>query len=166
MSSAAKNDSESLISYHERNCKICRHEDRAAIEFDFLNWRNAEYIAKEYGLSFRSLYRHAHALGLFEQRRERLRSPLELMIEGAGKIVPTADGVLRAIEMYARMNDKGELAQVPKTQVIVVSRDASQHPLPNIPGLNIDQAALDSTAASPAQPATSSQTDFDLTHSN
>jgi hypothetical protein len=133
---------ETLDSYHSRNCKICRHDDRAAIEYDFLHWRSPDYIAKEYNLSTRAIHRHARAAGLHPQRRQNLRFSLETIIEGAGKVTPTVDGVLRAIEMYTRMSETGELVHVPKTQVIVVSRDGSQPVMPSIPGIKIDQAAL------------------------
>lgn len=116
---------DSFQNYHQRNCKICRHPDRPAIEYDFLNWRSPDHIAYDYKFSTRSLYRHANALNLFEHRRHNLRSSLELIIEAAGRVPATADSVLRAIQLYARMNDQGELVEVPKTQVIVVSRDAN-----------------------------------------
>jgi hypothetical protein len=117
---------DSFQSYHQRNCKICRHPDRPAIEYDFVNWRSPDHIAYEYKFSTRSLYRHANALNLFEQRRRNLRSSLELIIETAGRVPSSADSVLRAIQLYARMNEHGELMEVPKTQVIVISRDGTQ----------------------------------------
>lgn len=121
---------DSFQSYHQRNCKICRHPDRPAIEYDFLNWRSPDHIAYDYKFSTRSLYRHANALNLFEKRRRNLRSSLELIIETAGRVPATADSVLRAIQLYARMNDDGELVEVPKTQVIVISRDSTPTPTP------------------------------------
>ena len=59
----------SSLSYHERNCTICRHPDRDAIEEAFLQWRSVSNIRHEFHLPSRtSLYRHAHALGLFARR--------------------------------------------------------------------------------------------------
>jgi hypothetical protein len=115
---------ESLDSYHARNCTICRHPDRAAIEYDFIQWRDCIYIAREFDVPTRSIYRHAHAADLFTRRRANLRSSLELVIENAGRIIPSGDTVLRAIELYARMNDDGQIAGVPKTQHILVSHGA------------------------------------------
>lgn len=167
-------ETESLDSYHARNCKICRHPDRAAIEFDYLQWRSPEYIAKEYAFSMRSLYRHVHAVGLVQRRRRNLRASLELAIEGVGKATPTIEGVLKAVQLYARMNEAGEIQEIPKTQVIVISKDGSQPVLPSslgaIPNLRIDHAALGSgedeflNQSEAFQPVNPSQTDFDLTH--
>lgn len=115
--------SESFESYHQRNCKICCHPDRAAIEYDYLHWRSPERIARDYDIPWRAVYRHAHAVSLVDRRRRNLRSSLEFLIEGASRVEPTPDGVLRAVQLYARMNEAGELLEVPKTQVIVISRD-------------------------------------------
>jgi hypothetical protein len=115
---------ESIDTYHSRNCKICRHPERAAIEYDFLHWRNAGKIAEEYSLPWRSVYRHAHAAHLFDKRSRNLRSSLEFLIEGASRVEPSADGVIRAVELYARLDDEGRLRDVPKTQRIVISREA------------------------------------------
>lgn len=149
----AVSTTETLDSYHQRNCKICRHPDRPAIEYDFLHWRSPLMIGREYNLSSRSVYRHANAVGLLGQRKRNLRSSLELVIENAGTAPVTTDSVLRAIQLYARMNDAGEIAEIPKTQVIVISRDGAQAALPVAPGLKLDPAA----AISPQLAASSIQ---------
>jgi hypothetical protein len=60
---------------HERYCKICRHEQREAIEQDFIAWHSPEEIARDYRLADRrGVYRHAHATGLFEKRDRNIRS--------------------------------------------------------------------------------------------
>lgn len=145
----AVTESESIDTYHSRNCKICRHPERAAIEYDFLHWRNAGKIAEEYNLPWRAVYRHAHAAGLFDRRRRNLRSSLEFLIEGASRVEPSVDGVIRAVQLYARLNDEGRFIEAPKTQHIVISREAFADPN----GLKIIQdAALEtSIPASNAQ---------------
>ncbi|MGD1103526.1 MAG: hypothetical protein ABSA59_15860, partial [Terriglobia bacterium] len=51
---------------HEFACKICAHPDREEIERDFVGWKSPITIAIDYALADRaSVYRHAHALGLF-----------------------------------------------------------------------------------------------------
>ena len=46
------------------------------IEGDFISWRSPAAIATEYGLADRaSVYRHAHALGLFDKSPVFLDSP-------------------------------------------------------------------------------------------
>lgn len=146
----AVSTNETLEGYHQRNCKICRHPDRPAIEYDFLHWRSPQMIGREYNLSSRSVYRHANAVGLLDQRKRNLRSSLELVIENAGTAPVTTDSVLRAIQLYARMNEAGEIAEIPKTQVIVISRDGAPATLPVMPGLRIDPvAAISSQLAAP-----------------
>jgi hypothetical protein len=59
----------------------------AEIETDFIAWSSPAAIAKEYGLSDRSsIYRHAHALGLFAKRQRNVRAALERIIEKAGEV--------------------------------------------------------------------------------
>jgi hypothetical protein len=99
---------------HSRKCIICHHPDRVGIEEHFLNWRNVDLIRQQYGLrDFRPIYRHARATGLMEQRRENLRFAADLIIEHADQVVPTAEGVLRAIRVSARLNDKGQWVNPP-----------------------------------------------------
>lgn len=62
---------------HEQNCTICKHAGRESIEKEFINWRSPVGIAKVYGLSDRAtVYRHAHAFGLFAKRQRNLRGAL------------------------------------------------------------------------------------------
>ncbi len=50
---------------HAAECKICAHA-REEIEREFISWRSPATIAKSYKLANRaSVYRHAHALGLY-----------------------------------------------------------------------------------------------------
>ena len=60
---------------HSRNCGICAHKHREEIEREFINWTGPKAIAKEYGLKDRAtVYRHAHAFGLFVKRRRNIRA--------------------------------------------------------------------------------------------
>ncbi len=93
---------------HQRLCKICRHPDRHWIEDDFLRWRSPAQIAEQYELADAvSIYRHAHALGLFALRKRNLRSALELIIEQAEEIPISPGALVRAIHVYARIDDDG-----------------------------------------------------------
>jgi hypothetical protein len=70
---------------HAAECKICAHGQREDIERDFINWRSPAAIAKSYKLTNRaSVYRHAHAYGLFSKRQRNVRAALEKIIERAG----------------------------------------------------------------------------------
>ena len=94
---------------HQRNCSVCAHQQREEIEAAFIGWRSPAAIAEEYGLADRaSVYRHAHALGLFSKRQRNIRAALERIIEKAGEVDVTAAAVVSAIQAYAKINAAGE----------------------------------------------------------
>ena len=94
---------------HRRNCTVCSHAKRAEIEADFVAWCSPGTIAQEYGLADRaSVYRHAHALGLFPKRQRSVRAALERIIEKAGEVDVTAAAVVAAVQAYAKINAVGQ----------------------------------------------------------
>jgi len=94
---------------HSTNCRICGHGKRAEIEADFVRWKSPARIATEYRLGNRaSVYRHAHALGLFEKRGRNLRAALESIIEQVGEVDVTAPAVVAAVQAYAKINAAGQ----------------------------------------------------------
>src|SRR2546430_4902961 len=93
---------------HEKLCTICKHPKREEIENDFVNWHSPAEIAKTYRLADRStVYRHAHALGMFAKRRRNVRAALEGIIERAGEVEITAASVVAAVQAYAKINAAG-----------------------------------------------------------
>jgi hypothetical protein len=101
---------------HRRACSICGHEKRAEIESEFVSWRSPAAIAQEYGLADRtSVYRHAHALGLFAKRQRNVRAALEKIIERAGDVDVTASAVVSAVQAYAKLNSAGQLVERSET---------------------------------------------------
>jgi hypothetical protein len=97
------------ISYHARKCSICRHPRRGEIEEAFLAWDCVSTITAEFQLSGRAaLYRHARAVGLLAGRNRGLRGALARIIEKAEMVVPDAMTIVRAVEVFARINDRGE----------------------------------------------------------
>jgi hypothetical protein len=94
---------------HSAECKICSHAEREEIEREFINWRSPAAIAKAYALRNRaSVYRHAHALGLFPKRQRNVRAALERIIERAGEVEVNATAVVNAVSAYARINSAGQ----------------------------------------------------------
>ena len=88
---------------------MCAHARREEIEADFIGWRSPAAIAIDYGLSDRtSVYRHAHALGLFGKRQRNIRAALERIIERAGDVDVTASAVVSAIQAYSKINASGQ----------------------------------------------------------
>lgn len=121
------------LARHAAKCRLCNHPSRAAIEFDFLNWRNPFDLVKSYNLrSLSTIYRHAHATGLLGRRRLNLRFALERIVERVGEVPVTASGVIRCVRAITRMNDAGEWID-PPSRVIISREDAvePQHTSPH-----------------------------------
>lgn len=94
---------------HKRNCTVCAHEKCAEIEAAFVAWESPAKIAEEYGLADRkSIYRHAHALGLMGKRKRNVRAALEKIIERAGEVKADAKAVVAAVQAYAKINAEGQ----------------------------------------------------------
>jgi len=99
----------SSVARHQRACSVCAHQQREEIEAVFIGWRSPAAIAEEYGLADRaSVYRHAHALGLFQKRQRNIRAALERIIERADSVDVTASAVVAAIGAFAKINAAGE----------------------------------------------------------
>ena len=108
----SSNHTASNVSRHEKQCAVCRHSDRLAIEQDFVAWKSPGAIVDEYKIRNRaSVYRHAHAFDLFEKRRKNIRAALEKIIEGAGNVDVTAASVVQAVGRYAKINSEGRLVE-------------------------------------------------------
>src|SRR5215831_11420769 len=79
------------------------------IEADFVGWKSPALIAQEYGLADRtSVYRHAHAFGLFEKRKRNVRTALERIIEKAAEVEVTSSAVVAAVQAYSKINAQGQ----------------------------------------------------------
>lgn len=94
---------------HRRNCSVCAHSERIEIEGEFVAWRSPATLAQQFGLTDRSsIYRHAHAFGLFAKRQRNVRAALERIIEKAGEVEVTSSAVVAAIQAYAKINSAGQ----------------------------------------------------------
>ena len=103
--------------FHTGKCSICNHPDRAEIETAFLNWEPAFQLVADFKLPARStIYRHAKAADLLNQRRKNLLAALDQIVEQAGRVPPTASGVLRAIELSCRLSS-GNIAPLKRYEV-------------------------------------------------
>jgi hypothetical protein len=92
---------------HETCCKLCNHPDRAKIEAEWIAWANTSRLAKENDISRDSIYRHCHALGLFEKRGRNIRAALERIIEQGDGVAVNAASLISAIAAYAKINSQG-----------------------------------------------------------
>jgi hypothetical protein len=97
---------------HEQNCKICKHPERENIERDFIAWRSPVTITEEYELSNRAtVYRHAHAFGLFVKRQRNIRAALERIIERTDNVEVNASAVVAAVVAYSKINSEGRFVE-------------------------------------------------------
>ena len=100
---------------HESQCSICAHSDREEIDREFVNWASSVQLAEDYMLARTSLYRHAHATGLFTRRQKNVRAALEQIIEKCGVVEPNAQAVVSAVATYSRINSAGQWVERSET---------------------------------------------------
>ncbi|MGH9495451.1 MAG: hypothetical protein ACRD3B_10675 [Candidatus Sulfotelmatobacter sp.] len=115
------------VGHHERLCLVCRSPFRENIEEEFIHWHNVHEIAQHYGIEPRTIYRHARAFNLYDQRDRNLRFSLVHIIHRAQNVRVTADSVVRAVHHFARINRDGHWVD-PPTHVIVSSGSRAQTP--------------------------------------
>jgi hypothetical protein len=92
---------------HQTLCTICHHDKRDEIEQDFISWGSINRMAKDYGVTRDSLYRHAHALRLFLKRQRSVKAALERIIERAEDVEVTASAIVQAIAAFSKINSEG-----------------------------------------------------------
>jgi hypothetical protein len=116
---------------HSRKCSICNHPDRESIDDAFLHWSRSERIVRDYNLpSVSALYRHAHACGLWNLRRTKIRRALDRVIEQAAECRPSGNAVLRAIEISVRFDQDDRYVE-PNKKVIIEHHTVASEPNPN-----------------------------------
>jgi hypothetical protein len=106
---------------HARACRICSHPDRDAIEGDFIRWQSPGAIAENHKIADRSsIYRHAHATGLFARRRREFARVLENILQRVEYTRTDWAGVIvSAARVYAHLDDRGRWVEPPKTHIIL-----------------------------------------------
>lgn len=116
------------LNRHARKCAVCHHKDRAAIESDFLHWHSPAEIIHDYKIRKpRTLYRHAHATGLFNQRMQNIRYAAAHMVDHAETVRPSAIAVLKAMRACSLIDEHGNWTD-PPTRIIRYEGDLSMLP--------------------------------------
>ena len=106
---------------HGRKCTICSDPYCDEIEELFLDWRDPSSIASEMGVPVRTIYRHAHATGLYAKRQGKLRSVLDRLLEGAESAQINGDCIIRAVRAYACLGRNNKWTE-PSSNVVFSSR--------------------------------------------
>ena len=135
------------INHHERLCLVCRHPLREAIEEEFTHWHNVHDIADHYGIEPRTIYRHAKAVNLYDQRDRNLRFALGHIIHRAQNVRITADSVVRAVHHFARINRAGHWIEPPAHLIV-----SSGSRIPVAPSDPLPTDAIDVTPPSEELP--------------
>jgi hypothetical protein len=103
------------LALHRAKCSICKHPDREEIERDFLDWVSPRELAEHWKTgSYRAIYRHAHTVGLYEQRRKNWQAALDRIIERVGEVQVTAAAVISAIRLSAKLDREEKQAPSPE----------------------------------------------------
>jgi hypothetical protein len=76
-----------------------------------------------------------------------MRLALELMIEHAGSVEPTALGIISAIRACSRLNDDGVWIDAPTTHIILTGDDATRLELTPTPSVVTSPARLQHSAS-------------------
>jgi hypothetical protein len=92
---------------HSRDCRICHHPAREAIEHAFVSWESPSAIAKSYRLNRSTLYLHARALGLLDARDKNVRAALSKFIERCHRVRPTASAFVSAVVALSKFDKEG-----------------------------------------------------------
>jgi hypothetical protein len=98
---------------HQRKCAICHHPEREEIEELFLHWHNPCNIAAGYKVPARSLYRHAHATGLYSARQDSLRPVLDRLLERVEDAKISGDCIIRAVRAYSCLGADNKWTEPP-----------------------------------------------------
>ena len=144
---------------HSRQCEICHHPQREAIDDEFLHWQPPDYIVEHYKLPSRSaLYRHAHATGIYDDRRFNTRHALDNIIEESARCTPNGHVIIAAIRAYSRLNDEGRWVDPPKHVMVTHRSVLPPPPAPPQPELLPAGDSPGAPAALPATPEASAET--------
>jgi hypothetical protein len=88
---------------HESQCTICSHPLRLDIEDAWVNWGNTTLLAKDYGVSRDALYRHMHAVGLYQERQKKRKRLYENILERADITQFTGGNLVAVLKGYAAL---------------------------------------------------------------
>ncbi len=145
-------DSGSSVERHSRKCNICNHPERDLIEAEFLEWSHPEQIARDFKISYSSIYRHARVLGLIERRRQNLCPAVEKVIESVGYVdQPSAYVILRAVRTLACLTGARQWTEPSTTHVVVnATQPPAQSPHPLTTCDPPAESVLSSSATAPA----------------
>ena len=99
-----------LARHEDGGCRVCRHEQREAIEASYVAWKTLREIEAEFTVPKDSVARHARARGLEERRSRNVRGVLVRVVEkGIETAEVTSAALVAAATALAKMGEDGRL---------------------------------------------------------
>lgn len=87
---------------HRAQCLVCRHPKCEEIDAAWVRWEYPGQIAQDFGISRDSIYRHAHATGLFDKRQANFKMPYWKILERVDRIPFTGSNYVAVLNSYAK----------------------------------------------------------------
>jgi hypothetical protein len=92
---------------HTRRCTICHSPYREEIEAAYIAWEAPAAICKSFRLSKSTIYLHAQAFGLVEQRDRNIKKALSSLIERNLGRKLSGSALISAISTLAKLDESG-----------------------------------------------------------
>ena len=96
---------------HQSQCSVCSHPQRQELEEAWLDWGSTTLLAEKYGLSRDGIYRHAHALGLFRERQNRIKRLYEKVLERLDTVKFSGSDLVKVLKEYTALCEREEAKQ-------------------------------------------------------
>lgn len=110
MSAATGRRPVGLARHEDGGCRVCRHDQREAIEAAYVAWKTLREIEAEFTVPKDSVARHARARGLDERRSRNVRGVLVRIVEkGIETAEVTSAALVAAATALAKMGEDGRL---------------------------------------------------------
>jgi len=139
---------------HQAQCSICKHPRREEIDEAWVAWGYTGQIAKDFDVSRDSIYRHAHATGLFAKRRANFKIICEKVLERVDRTPFNGSNVMSMFNLYVKLNlaEKETEAERPSDPK-APQTDETQHLNAPIPEGSLASLVEESVSAIPQQPS-------------
>jgi hypothetical protein len=107
------NDKEGSVNLgrHQSQCTVCSHPNRLETEEAWMNWGWTNRIARGYGFSRDTIYRHMHTFDLFNEGQKNIKWVLEKIIERVDWIDISGSQLVSAIQTYVKMNSAEQVIE-------------------------------------------------------
>ena len=96
---------------HQSQCSVCSHPQSQELEEAWLDWGSTTLLAEKYGLSRDCIYRHAHRLGLYRERQNRIKRLYEKVLERLDTVKFSVSDLAKVLKEYTALCEREEAKQ-------------------------------------------------------